>query len=249
MLQITIISDCKDPNARARQEIFYRALLGNVHITFIGVEHELEASGCLIDAIDAYKGTKGIIIVNVAPRGNKEKYPNGVPFCFADFQNLKIIGTPNCFSLAKKFELISHAFETDVETVCQKFLTKDESTRIAKSQFRSYEYLPHLAHWLSKGEEIPSNKIEIPDFGNQNYIWYVDCFGNCKTTRIHDNLKASQRPFLRFKFKDTLADVPNDGMFYYIKGSSGYADKRFFEIVIQKGSAAKIMNKKVGDKI
>ncbi len=169
-MQLTIISDCCDDNARARQILRYQALLGNASTTFIGVTTDLEASGNLIDAIDAYKDSKGIIVVNVAPRGNKEQYLNGIPFCFHWFKNLLIIGTPNCFSLAKKLGMFKYTFETNVLNVCSKFLPEEDAIRISESQFRSYEYLPYLAKWLVDEKDVPSNKIQIQNFGYQNFV-------------------------------------------------------------------------------
>lgn len=249
-MQITIISDCSDPNARSRQEIRYRTLFGNnVPITFIGIAREIEASGCLIDAIDAHCGTEGIIIANVAPRGNKEKYPNGIPFCFSRVGTITIIGTPNCFSLAKKLGIVSSVLETDVLSVCKKFISQKEAQRIANSQFRSYEYLPLLAKWIFEKKDIPVIEISIPDFGNANYVWYVDCFGNCKTTLSDCSQNKTDGLSIQYSFIEKFADVPKDGKPYLIKGSSGYNKKRFLELVIQRQSASKTLGIGVGSKI
>jgi hypothetical protein len=249
-MQVTIISDCSDSNARSRQEIRYKALLGiNVGITFVGAETSLEASGCLIDAIDAYQDTAGIIVVNVAHRGNKDIYPNGIPFCYSKVGNLNIVGTPNCFSLAKKLGIIENTNETDVFTVCKEFLPEAEAQRIASSQFRSYEYLPYLVKWISEGKEIISKEVDVHDFEDKNYIWYVDCFGNCKTTILFKEGAPNQKPILDYPFIEKLTDVPKNNEPYFIKGSSGYKDKRFIELVIQRQSASKILGIGVGAQV
>jgi len=250
-MQITIISDCADANARSRQEIRYKALLGNnTNLNFVGVNHELEAGGCLIDALDAYNGTEGIIIVNVAPRGTKEKYPNGIPFSFTKVGDITVIGTPNCFSLAKKLGFISEISETDVYTVCAQFLEEGEAKRISESQFRSFEYLPHLANWIYQGKEINANKGEVYDFGNENFVWYVDCFGNCKTTIVYEEgLDFKSHTTLTYDVIERLTDVPKDGKAYLTKGSSGFKDKRFVEVVVQRQPASKVLNLEVGMKI
>ncbi len=256
-MQITIISDCADANARSRQEIRYKALLGNTtNITFIGINNdlgakgELEASGCFIDALDAYNDTEGIIVVNVAPRGAKERYPNGIPFCFGKIGKITVIGTPNCFTLAKKLGLISEISETDVYTVCVQFLPEAEAKRISLSQFRSFEYLPHLTNWIYQGKEINAKNGEVYDFGDENYVWYVDCFGNCKTTIVcEEGSEFTNHTTLPYEFIERLTDVPKDGKGYFTKGSSGYKDKRFVEIVVQRQPASKILNLEVGTKI
>ncbi|MES2023164.1 MAG: hypothetical protein V4439_00585 [Patescibacteria group bacterium] len=248
---LVYISDCHDPNARGRLEIRCRALLGGLSFVFIGVSSELEASGCLIDAIDALKGIPCIIIVNVAPRGDKKKHPNGIPFCFSKVGDITIIGTPNCFSLAKKIGILSTTSETDVLRVCKMFLEENEARRIANSQFRSYEYLPYLAKWLSEGKDIPATKLKIADFGKKDFIWYVDCFGNCKTTIFSKKgfSRWSNRGF-RPKFYEKLADIPSDDpRSFVVKGSSGYGNKRFFEIVCKGRSASETLGYCVGKEL
>jgi hypothetical protein len=249
-MQVTIISDCADSNAKGRQEIRYKSLMGgNANLNFIGVSHDLEASGCLVDALDAYQDNPGIIVVNVAPRGNKDKYPNGIPFCFAKVGNVTIVGTPNCFSLAKKLGLMSEIFETDVYDVCKQFLPEEEAKRISESQFRSYEYLPHLTNWIFQGKNVKANSGLIHDFGADDFVWYVDCFGNCKTTIVYQHNQDLRTSASDYDFVPRLADVPKDGKPYFIKGSSGHKNQRFIEIVVQNKSASSILNLKVGDRI
>lgn len=244
---LTIISDCRDDNARARQEIRYKSLIGDVAPIFIGVESDLEAAGNLIDAIDAHKGNAGVIIVNVAPRGNKEKYPNGIPFCYHRFGELIIIGTPNCFSLAKKLGLFQTTNETDVLTACSKFLPEEEALRISQSQFRSYEYLPYLAKWLLDEQDVPAQEFKIEDFGTENFVWEVDCFGNCKTTMLSESDKSDK--YKDLKFYERLADVPKDGTPALTRGSSGYGDNRFIEIVIQREPVNKKLGLEIGSRV
>lgn len=242
-MQITIISDCKDDNARGRQQSRYQALLGDSNQVFIGASTDLQAQGELIDAIDARKGEPAIIVVNVAPRGNKEKYPNGIPFCFHKLGDMVIIGTPNCFPLAKKLGMFGKTFQTDILEVCSKFLPEAEAKRIAESQFRSFEYLPYLAKWIKEGKEIPCVEMDIEDFGDENFVWGIDCFGNCKTTATD---KMSLNNYANLPYFERLTDVPKNKEPALTKGSSGYADNRFFEIVIQRESASNLLDLKVG---
>ncbi len=245
-MQLTIISDCQDDNARGRQQSRYQALLGNVSQTFIGACTDLEAQGELIDAIDARKGQPAVIVVNVAPRGNKEKYSNGIPFCFHTFGKIVVIGTPNCFSLAKKLGLFSKTYQTDVLEVCSKFLTKREAKRTSESQFRSYEYLPHLTQWILGGNNIPSHEIEIEDFGKQNFIWRIDCFGNCKTTSTGKRVNLNSYTSLDNVYYEKLADVPKNNIPAFVRGSSGYKEKRFLEVMMQGQSASKFLGLEIG---
>ncbi len=248
-MQLTIISDCQDDNARGRQLSRYQALLGTVTPLFIGASTDLQAQGELVDAIDARKGQPAIIVVNVAPRGNKEKYPNGIPFSFHKLGEIIIIGTPNCFSLAKKLGLFSKTFQTDVLEVCSKFLSKREAKRIAESQFRSYEYLPYLAKWISEGEDIPCIENSIENFGEKDFVWSVDCFGNCKTTSTRKWVDLSNYTSLDTDYFERLADVPKNQIPAFVKGSSGYKGKRFLEVMVQGGSASQLLGLKVGSAV
>ncbi len=239
---VTIINDCLDDNARTRQVARYHGLLENISTNFCGVESSLKAQGDLIDTIDAYKDAPGIISINVALRGNKEKYLNGIPFCFCRLGKLLILGTPNCFPLAKKLGLFSKVYETDVFEVCSKFLDHDEALRISNSQFRSFEYLPYLAKWLSEGEDVPAKEVDVEDFGEKNFVWRVDNFGNCKTTLIEN-----ESHFMKdLEFYERLADVPKDGKPALTRGSSGFGEKRFLEIIVQNESASDKLGLKVG---
>lgn len=245
---ITVISDCRGSNDSNRQILRYRSLFG-VSPIFIPAEHELEAAGNLVDAIDASKPQplSKIFVVNVAPRGNKEHYPNGIPFCFSRTSNGIIIGTPNCFSLAKKLGLLSKVYETDVYKVCCRFGTKYHAKKIANSQFRSLEYLPLLADWLHQGSEVPSQEFEAKDLKG-DFIWLVDEFGNCKTT-VFSSERESCPGLSKYSFVENLADVPRNGKPYVTIGSSGWGNRRFCEIVIQRQNASDALGLKIGDSL
>ncbi|MBP7006866.1 MAG: SAM-dependent chlorinase/fluorinase [Candidatus Pacebacteria bacterium] len=239
---LTIISDCLDENAKARQEIRYSSFVPNITTKFIGTIDDIGANGNLIDAIDAYQGTPGIIVANVAPRGSKEKYPNGIPFCFHQFGELLIVGTPNCFELACKLGLFSKTNETDVLTVCSKYLSKEEAQRIAESQFRSYEYLPLLVKWILESKKIEAKEISITPFSKESVVWHIDNFGNCKTTARE---LSELSKFSKIRFFERLTDVPEDGEPAIIRGSSGYKG-RFLELVVKRGSASRKLSLGLG---
>ena len=69
---VTIINDCRDPNALGRQAT-RAASLFDCSVTPIGVENDLEAAGMLVDVLDAAEDRKGVILVNVAPRQSSGK--------------------------------------------------------------------------------------------------------------------------------------------------------------------------------
>jgi hypothetical protein len=257
---IFAFTDCRDENTLARLSARLTALFEDSSIHCFGIDTDIEASGCILDTLDALRPEKriSIIIGNLAPRTEK-RHKNGAPFYVGKVGNTIIVATKTCFSLLNKFGLISEIGETDVETVCRKFLPEDEALRIANSQFRSFEYLPLLAKWAYEEEEIPQTLTALEEI-NENKIWWIDNFGNSKTTLTEKEIKERvvdgkvactiNGTIHTLPFFQRLADVPKGEKAITI-GSSGYKDTRFAEIVVQgfgKGIfGADIFGVKTGD--
>ncbi len=93
-------------------------------------------------------------------------------------------------------------------------------------------------------------------------IWWIDSFGNCKTTLLLEDIKLLnpidktygvrqvQTKFGTLSYFPSLKNVPNEEI-AIIMGSSGLGEKRFLEIVAQdvNGSAQKKFNASVGSKV
>ena len=251
---ITIITDCRDNNEQGRQTTRASMLFPGANISFVGVGNfnEIEAAGNLIDMLDSATGAEGVIMVNAAPRhGPGKKYENGTPFGYFYYNNKIIVSTiaGNTLSLAKKFGMIDKLYVTDIPTVTAAFVTKgkfqaDAQKRTMLTQFRSYEYMPFLGKWLHDKEDVPSEEMSldsIPDAPKT--VWWVDNFGNTKTTLLPDEIgfepgKKIQTKVGEFTCYNRLKDVPNGEAGMTI-GSSGYQNKRFIEITIQGKNAAK----------
>jgi S-adenosylmethionine hydrolase len=127
---------------------------------------------------------------------------------------------------------------------------------IAKTQFRSFDFVPRAARWLHDYHQLPySEKTidEIPDI--PACIWCIDAFGNCKTTLFQEDLILKNKKLIEtnlgtFPFYQRLKDVPEGETAFYI-GSSGLGEKRFLEIATQnrEGSASKKLELKIGQPI
>jgi hypothetical protein len=251
---VTIINDCLDNNAFGRQLTRAASLLGCPVIS-IGVKNELEAAGNLIDTLDAAEDKKGVILVNVAPRhGSAKKWPNGTPFAYFKLGKTLVITTIDGYtlSLVKKLNLVQAVSLVDIPTalsyvVKKKLITSELKSLISETQFRSYEFTPRLAKWLLSGIRIPTMPYPLINVPNApSAIWWVDNFGNCKTTMLPEDIgfKAGNKvktPFGSLLCYNRLKDVPNKRLGLII-GSSGYGDKRFLEITIQGGNAWKKLN-------
>lgn len=258
---VTIINDCRDANAVTRQETRADALF-NANVTFAGVNSDIEAAGNLIDTLDAAGDGEGVILVNVAPRhGAAKKWENGTPFAYFKVNNVLVVSTIDGFtlSLVKKYRLVESVKVMDITTVLEAVKEIDHideklAAHIAETQFRSFEFLPRVAHWLSLGQDIPSETLlidEIPDIGD--VIWWIDNFGNAKTSLWKDEVSFGDSVEVdlqvgKFKTYLHLKDVPNESA-ALIEGSSGYGDRRFLEIVMQGRSAEESYGLKVGRKL
>lgn len=244
-----------------RQATRISTLFGlNPSLVAINNYSELEAAGNIIDVLDASDGQNGVLLVNSAPR-HKKKWPNGTPFAYFYYKKTLVATTIDglCLSLVKKFGLVDEICLTDVPTVVDYMIKEghlDPHLRdtISKSQFRSFDYLPRLAKWIEDGLEIPHEKYLIEKVEDvPNAIWWVDNFGNCKTTLLREDIgfepgKIIKTKFGEFKCYTQLRDVPLGEAALTI-GSSGLHDKRFLEIIVQGKSAAEKFGIIVGSKV
>ncbi len=263
---ITVINDCKSENDIARQETRLMSLF-HTPISFVGVSSDfslnatLEAAGNLIDVLDAIEERKGIVLLNVAPRGEQKKDGyNGTPFCYFRYKNILVISTVrgNSLSLIKKLGLIDSVYLVDVAEACNfaqsaGFLSKEQADYIPTSQFRSFDFTPRLAYWLHLGLKVPAKKMDLSIIEDVNHcVWYVDAFGNCKTTILSNEIDAEYHQKLKtnlgeFTYYQRLKDLPKGETAWY-RGSSGIGNRRFVEIATQMtpGSAAKALKINVG---
>ncbi len=247
----TIINDCTDQNALARQATRALTLIG-YSTAIVGIENDLEASGNLIDILGASEGKSGVVIANVAPRhGRGKKWPNGTPFGYFYVGKTLVVSTIDgyCLSLVKKFGLVKSINLMDVPEVVghmikQGYINENLRDLIVNSQFRSYDFVPRVTKLLLDKVNIPSKEYSISNIEDApRAIWWVDNFGNCKTTVLPKDVgfepgKTLQTKAGKFHCYPRLKDVPNQkpGI---IVGSSGFGTKQFLELVIQGKNAGK----------
>jgi hypothetical protein len=245
----TIINDCRDDNARARQESRLASLLGTP-VSFVGVQSDLEAGVQLIDILDATEGRPGLILVNVAPRGgHTTKWENGTPFAYFHYHDTLIISSVDGFALSgvKKFGLTETVKLLDTHSAATAmaaagFVDAAAAARIPTTQFRSFDFTPRVGAFLYGGGEIPTEDYsltQVPDLPAA--VWHIDNFGNCKTTLTTADLAGASELATRFgtlPHAAKLRDLP-DGHHALVSGSSGLGDTRFLELMIQRQSFAK----------
>ena len=258
-MNITIINDCRDANAIGRQVARTSSLLGGL-VSFIGVAGDIQAAGNIIDILDALEENHGIILVNIAPRNGKaKKWPNGTPFGYFWYKKILVLASIEGFtlSLVKKFKLTEFITVLDLpETLNQLIaggvLKKELKDSISRTQFRSYDFLPHVAAFLAAGKKLRGTKLHTEDILDAPpAIWWIDNFGNCKTTLLQEDIKDKNRfsaKFRKLSYFERLKDVP-DKTPAIISGSSGLGGKRFLEIVVQGRSAEKEFKISAGDAI
>lgn len=258
-MNITIINDCRDANAIGRQIARTTSLL-NSPVSFIGVTSDIQAAGNIIDVLDAFEENAGIILVNVAPRNGKaKKWPNGTPFGYFWYKRILVLASIDglTLSLVKKFKLIEFLTVLDIPKTLDQLIAggslknslKDPITR---TQFRSFDFLPRVAAYLHRGKKIRGERLRIEEISDApSAIWWIDNFGNCKTTLSQNDPIDKNRFSTKFKglvYYERLKDVP-DKTPALISGSSGIGRKRFLEVIVQGGSAEKKFKISVGDAI
>ena len=260
-MKAIIITDCKDQNVTGRQIIRYGTLLrSEVHL--VGVESDLEAAGNLIDCLDSFGEGKGTIIVNVAPRNySGKKWKNGSPFCYFNYRNVLVISTIDGLTLSlvkklgfvKSVELLNAKIVLD-SAVSAKWMKRRQAYSVLNTQFRSFEFVPLVAKWLSEGKKLPSRAHDFSEIPETNaVVWFVDNFGNCKTTLTEEDIKIDNDKVVKTSrgvlvYHKHLRNVP-DGEPAITYGSSGLNDQRFLEIVVGGGNAAETLNLEVGSSV
>jgi hypothetical protein len=254
----SIITDCADSNARTRQELRFASLFG-VTPSFIGLgakDPDIEAGGNLIDQlgtlnnmpVSAVTDVTPVILVNVAPRGDKirKKWNNGTPFCYVRVNNTLIVSTyaGRTLSLLDQFGLADSVEVMDIPTVVAAAvawgdLSRKQADHIMNTQFRSLEFLPLAAYWLTQGRNVPSEAHPIEtDSDIRGRVWCIDSFGNAKTTLTESDVsfEEGKKMVLTDGSEATchrrLADVPKDESALVV-GSSGLDTGRFLELVVQ----------------
>ncbi|MFC1640471.1 SAM hydroxide adenosyltransferase [Patescibacteria group bacterium] len=259
---VTIINDSRDDNALGRLRTRAVALL-EAPVTSVGVTSDLEGAGNLVDVLDASQGAFGVVMMNIAPRNHeaKKKWPNGTPFGYFYYENTLVLSTIDglALSLVKKLDVIKELHVFDIPTVLryaveQGLLEKSQLKHISENQFRSYEFLPRAAQWLMHQHELPAKPMLLRGVKKAPAaVWYVDIFGNCKTTILPEEIRfrAGKTKLLKkqkVKCYNRLKDV-DDLKPGITVGSSGIGDRRFVEIAVQGGSAADLLDLKSGSRI
>ena len=238
-IQTFVISDCYDYNAQARYVAGFSRHIGGPINTY-GIQGLYEGAGITMDIIDTLGGAEAIVFLNVAPRRDKDKddnHKNGRPFYYFFIRETLVI----CSSEDGIFSFFSHMGIPFEEIRAIDF---DQIPNIpTHTQFRSAQCVPAAAALILNktfiGKEVLSD-ITISDVPPQ--IWFVDNFGNCKTTLLtHDSLSS-------LPGYTSMNDV-RDGEAAQIIGSSGYADNRLVELTIKGASYAATYDKKIGNQI
>lgn len=254
-----VITDCHDGNAVLRQSIRVQHLFG-VTPAVIGVRTTLEASGNIVDALDAGYCSEGVLLANVAPRnGQAKQYENGVPFGCAWAGRTLVVATldaetlslPHRLGLIERVEALDTGIVMDWAALLE-YATDEAARRTVKTQFRSYEFSPSVARWLNDRKAVPARPWAPGTPDRMHAVWHIDNFGNSKTTLLPQDLELIQREsaVLRGLSRYTqLRDVPDNGVPAIVEGSSGYGSDRFLELVVQGGSAAEALGLSVGSRL
>ena len=261
-----IITDCHDDNARGRVSGRLESVTGQPS-TFVSIPGtlddaaELAAAGNLVDHLDALGGRRGIILVNVAPRKDDDN-ENGSPFGYFWYGETLVVSTVDgkTLSIAKQLGACEDVYVFDLPAsvsamVDRGFIHPDRKDAVIASQFRSYTFLPLAAHLVREDVVLPADRLALSRITSLEHeaIWWIDNFGNCKTTLIparYDLEHGSEcdTVFGTLRYYDHLSDVP-DGETALVQGSSGLHMTRFAELVVKGRSAADALSASLGDRV
>ncbi len=210
--------------------------------------------------LDATEGKRGLILVNVAPRGgHTTKWENGTPFGYFWYKETLVVSSVDGFALSavKKLSLADNINLLDTHTAAdtmldQKFISEVAAKQVPTTQFRSFDFTPRAGAFLMLGNSLPTTDYSMEEVAVlPPAIWNIDCFGNCKTTltlsEIDPEAKIENR-FGTLPFTTRLRDV-EDNESSLVQGSSGINDTRFLEMMTQRGHFAKLHNAKIGDDV
>jgi hypothetical protein len=249
-MHIAIINDCRDDNAAIRQLVRAASLTG-ASVSFCGVGDygDLGAAGNLIDTLDAFGEKDGAVLVNVAPRHHDKEWKNGTPFCYALYKKVRIVASYDGYtlSLLKKLKLVDSVELLDIPEATEAMVLNGalpalERERIINSQFRSFDFVPRVAAYLTAYGTLPAIRTPlstVPDAPRA--VWWVDNFGNAKTTLLPEDIGFSDGGEYITRFGTlpciaNLARVPKGTVALTI-GSSGYGTQRFLEVAVSGGRA------------
>jgi len=260
-MNIHVINDCRDQNARLRQEARLGAYFPGVNIIFAGVRTDIEAGFLLVDLLDALDGNPGVILVNVAPRnGAAKKHINGTPFGKIQIGNTIIFASVDGATLSALSKVADGVLNIYNIPDVVPHLTDDVQLQqhIVRTQFRSLEFLPRVAKAVVRDRKlVPAQAVNLKAHCGENHVGavaFVDCFGNLKTTCLPEEIGFEPDKSVEILIGghkhlitcfERLKDIP-DWTLGLTVGSSGLGQHRFLEIMLQGGNARKQLGVKVG---
>jgi hypothetical protein len=231
-----VVSDCQDKNAVSRYTAaFERELGGSVYC--YGSVNALEATGMALDIVDEMKGKDGVVFVNIAPRSNEvagEGHKNGRPFLYFFHKKTLVI-------VSSEKEILQFLKHAGVDLIDLREIDLFSIKQVPSyTQFRSAQCVPIVARLILekkyKGEKVFAKYDKLFDLQNasekiKNRVWFIDNFGNCKTTNFEFSATGL---FKNATPTERLADV-KDRVAAQTKGSSGFGENRFVELVLGGG--------------
>lgn len=261
----SVITDCFCANAALRQSLAWSTLAKTDQPTITPIHGDVDGSGMLVDALVETRGEKWVVFCQSAPRDrSKGDGSNGAKFGYFWKDQTLVLASLDGFmlSLSSRVGLMTSEmaiYSLDIPevlgfAVAERLLSGEASASICRSQFRSLKFAPRAVRWILDGVKIPSSPFpfsQIPEFGIR--VWFVDNFGNCKTSLRVSDVEFREGKILHTSLGDfpcfrDLRSVPA-GQHAAIVGSSGLEGDEFIELVVQgvgSGSAAKRFGLSVG---
>lgn len=243
--RIAIVSDCGG-QAMERMALRVYLLFAHAVVTRFVCDSLAGAAGNIGDAIDA---GANVILCNSAPRA-AARQQNGDAIVFGQLNGVWIVSTLAALALLRKFAPDFKVREIDISS----FMKRYGNTSRTRFNFRGLEVVPLIAYKLCEGENLSrfSKPVKIlPRLAD--CVWLVDeieqRFTNLKLSILRSeapwykpgkkvSVKLAGRRAVQIRCYERLTDIPPGKLGIY-EGSSGLGDKRFLEIAVMGGQAAR----------
>lgn len=262
---VAIVSDCGG-QAMSRMMVRVNALMPGARCIAFESACLIEASGNIVDALDAFSPhTTGAILCNSAPRKDARE-TNGSAIVAGSVGLITLISTAGALGLVRKLVPNLMVRKLNVNAFLSQCVKTDRHT----FNFRGLEVIPHILkhmhYYNDKGSFLFQDFFEPFDQfpAVDSCVWHVDTIGghptNLKLTILRDECKGFEKGHTaRVLFPksgasheipcfERLTDIPTGSLGLY-EGSSGLGNRRFLEIAVMGGSAAKELGVRAGDPI
>ena len=248
---IAIVSDCGG-QAMSRMMTRYLALFSNAACVGYESSSLVEASGNLVDALDALMGHEGAVVCNSAPRRDALG-TNGSAIVYGTVGKVTVVSTVGVLGFLKRLVPDFTARALDMDAFMR---MKCGNKSLTTHNFRGLQVIPFVLQFLKIGHDLSKVSTPHDKFPTMEpCVWLIDTIEGRPTNLKLSILRSEALWFVpgnavwislgetdpkELRCYERLTHIPEGGIGIY-EGSSGLGDDRFLEIAVMGGSAAETL--------